>query len=207
MLVFISTIFARIPFAMVTLFISPVFLVLVYGVYLRRTRPYAAGIMLSAIIVWSVSSLWTGVDIRAAPDAVLVTMPHAERIFIAPKKNVSIQHTILRDHNSGDPEYLIARDRTFTSTARFYEYPDELITMRVQAGDVTIACDKTISVAYQDTVVFTDDGGCDGQTEVLYILSDGKRTERFKTPLHGTILDHIIRDLRVTFTKIRLLLG
>ncbi len=206
-LLFISTIFARIPFAVVTLSVSPVFLVLVYGLYARRTRPYAAAVMLLALVVWSVSSLWNGVEIKAAPDAVLVTLPHAERVFIAPEKNVSIQHAVLHEHNNGEPEYMIARDRTFTSTKRFHEYPDELSTLRVHAQDATITCDKSVSVEYHDKVVFLDNSLHEDQFDVLYLLSDGTRTQRFATPIYGTILDHIIRDLRMTFVKIRLLLG
>ena len=206
-LVFISTVFARIPFATVTIFISPVFLVLVYGLYARKTRPYALAMILLALIVGAISSLWNGVEIRAAPDAVIVTLPNTEQIFIAPKKNISIQYAVLHDHNNTDPEYMIARDRTFTSAARFYAYPDELSILRVHAENVMITCERDISVNYHDEVVFSDHGLQKDQTDMLYILSDGKKTVRFTTPLHGTILDHILRDLRVTFTKIRLLLG
>ncbi|UCC12082.1 MAG: ComEC/Rec2 family competence protein [candidate division WOR-3 bacterium] len=204
-LVFVSTIFARIPFANVAMFVSPVFLVLAYGLYARRTRPYAAAILSLTLVVWSISFLWNGVEIKAAPDAVLVTLPHSEQIFIVPERNISIQHAVLHDHSNGEPEYMIARDRTFTPAERLYEYPDELTTLRVLAGDVIITCDREISVNYHDTVVFSDHDWHTDQTDVLYILSDSKRTVRFTVPLYSTILDHIIRDLRVTFIKLQLL--
>lgn len=207
-LVFISTVCARVPFAAVTLFISPVFLVLVYGLYARRTRPYAAGIMLCALAVWSVSSLWNGVEIRAASDAMLITLPHAERIFIAQKKNVAIQHTLLHDHNSGEAEYVIASDMAFVPMEKYYRYPDELSTLQVHAGDIRIACDETVNVYYHDKVVFSGlHGYVDDERDVRYILSDGEKQVSIRTPLRGTILDHIVRDVHVTFIKIRLLFG
>jgi ComEC/Rec2-related protein len=204
-LVFISTVLARIPFATVTLFISPVFLVLIYGLYTRKTRPYAVGASMCALFVWAASSLWTGVMIRAAPDAVLVTLPHAERVFIAPEKNVSAQHALLHDHNDGAAEYVIAADRTLTATKKFYRYPDELFKLHMHTKDITIACDKTVRVTYQGGEIFSDYEWCEDPTDALYILSDGKKTVRFTSPLYGTILDHIIRDLRVTLAKIQLL--
>jgi len=207
-LVFISTVFARIPFATVVMFVSPVFLVLVYGLYARRTRPYAVGVLLLALVVWSVSSLWNGVVIKSAPDAVLVTLPQAERIFVVPKKNVSLQHAVFHDHNNGEAEYVIAVDRTFAPAKNFYQYPDELSIVRVHTGDVTITCDRTVHVTYQGYDVFSSsEWEAEDQAEVLYILSDNDRTIRFTTPLRGTILDHIIRDLRVTLAKIQLLFG
>lgn len=204
-LVFISAAFARIPFATVALCISPVLLLLVYGLYTRKSRPYVLGVTVCALFVWAVSSLWSGIVVRAAPDAVLVTLPHAERVFIAPKKNVSTQYAILHDHNNGEAEYIVAGNKTFLPEKKFYQYPDVLSTLHLYCKDITIACDETVSVTYQGEEIFTGHEWGEEQNEVLYILSDGERTVRFTTALRGTILDHIIRDLGVTLAKIQLL--
>jgi len=207
-LIIISKLFAGIPFSTITLYISPIILLLLYFIYSRRLRKLAIYSIIIISIFLSISSLSDCVIIKTGAAGILISTPYGENIFITSRRSKVQTAVFLANQNIENLDYLIATENHYSAKKKFFELPDKLHVKRIKFGKMTINVSDNINIIFREKKITLDNSDFKhygNEENLLYILTDGKNVQRFDTPLHGSIIDQIILDIKLFFVKFRFL--
>ncbi len=207
-LIIISKLFAGIPFSTVTLYVSPIILLLLYFIYSRRLRKLATFSIIIISIFFSISSLSDCVIIKTGTAGTLISTTCGEKIFVTSRRSKVQTAVFLANQNIENLDYLIATENHYPVEKKFFELPDKLHVKRIKFGKMTINVSDNINIIFREKKITLDNSDFKhygNEENLLYILTDGKNVQRFDTPLHGSIIDQIILDIKVAIAKLRFL--
>ena len=207
-LIIISKLFAGIPFSTVTLYVSPIILLLLYFIYSRRLRKLATFSIIIISIFFSISSLSDCVIIKTGTAGTLISTPYGEKIFVTSRRSKVQTAVFLANQNIENLDYLIATENHYPVEKKFFELPDKLHVKQIKFGKMTINVSDNINIIFREKKITLDNSDFKhygNEENLLYILTDGKNVQRFDTPLHGSIIDQIILDIKVAIAKLRFL--
>ncbi len=207
LLIIISTIFANLPFSTITVYISPIFLLLLYFLCAQRLRRIVLYSIVVIAFLFSISSYSDCIIMSATPSGTLISTPDGETIFATLQQSSARCTAFLANQNMGKLDYLIAPENFYTTEKEFFQTPLPLHSKRLKFGEVIIDVAKKMSVLFRGQIVLYDSGNLDVSKDMVqYIISNGKEMEMFSTPQYGSIIDQIMVDLRVTFVRLKYLL-
>lgn len=204
-LVTISKAFAHIPFSTVALSTSPVILFLIYLIFPRKTRGFAIVSILIVLTLFAIASLAHHVIIKVTPTGALISMPSGTTIFITPQHASTANAAFLTNESIDRVDYLIAPNKLYPTEKKFLALPERLYFKRVALGELSITMERDITIAYYGQRIILDRERGSDKDKLRYIITDGRDIYRLDTALHGSVLDHMSTDVRVLFTKLRLL--
>ncbi len=207
-LVTISKLFAGIPFSTITLYISPIILLLLYFIYFQRLRKFAIFSIIIISIFFAISSLSDCVIIKTGTAGTLISTPGGENIFITLKHSPVQTSIFLANQNSEKLDYLIATENHYPVEKKFFKLPDKLHVKQIRFGKMTINVSDNINIIFREKKITLDNSDFKhygNEENLFYILTDGKNVRRFNTSLHGSIIDQIISDIKMFFVKFRFL--
>ncbi len=207
-LIIISKLFAGIPFSTITLYISPIILLLLYFIYSRRLRKLAIYSIIIISIFLSISSLSDCVIIKTGTAGTLISTPYGENIFITSRRSKVQTAVFLANQNIEKLDYLAATENHYPVEKKFFELPDKLHVKRIKFGKMTINVSDNINIIFREKKITLDNSDFkyyEEEENLSYILTDGKDVQKFCTPLHGSIIDQIILDIKIAFAKLKFL--
>jgi ComEC/Rec2-related protein len=208
LLVVISRSIARIPFSTVTLFVSPVLLLLAYGLIIGKTRRACVYAVLFAGILFSVASFSDCVIVRATEGSSVVTVPTGKHVFLT-KKGSFVQSTkFLNILQTDRYDFVLAPDDVYPKKRSYLKYPEELRVQHITLDNVEMRVDDELNVRYGDTEIRIEhdlSNGSEGLQTIRYYLSNGDRIIRFETLFTGSILDQAVAELKLVISRIMLL--
>ncbi|UCG91243.1 MAG: ComEC/Rec2 family competence protein [candidate division WOR-3 bacterium] len=204
-LVTISKAFAHIPFSAFALSISPIILFLLYPVFFRKTRRFAIWSIVIVLILFSIASLEQYVIIKVAPTGALISMPSGTTIFVTRQRGSTANAAFLTHEGVDKVDYLIAPNKVFPAEKRFLALPERLHFKRVALNELSITMERDITIMYHEQRIILDRERGSDEDILRYIITDGKDIYRLNTALHSSVLDHMSTEVRVLFTKLRLL--
>jgi ComEC/Rec2-related protein len=205
-LIIVSKFFAYLPFSTITVYVSPIILILLYFIYARRFRKGAVFCILVILIFFSAASYANCVIIRHAPVGTLISTPHGENIFITSKCAPTKTATYLASQNADKLNYLIAPDDYYVPEKQFFSTPEGLTIKRFTIGDMIVDVAEQVRIIFHSTKINVEDYDFNPSEEVIWhIITNGKKTVRFTTPLYGSIVDQLIVDARTVLAKLILL--
>lgn len=207
-LITISKFFANVPFSTVTLYISPITLVLLYFIYVKKFRMYAILSIIVISIFFSISSMSDCVVVRTASAGTLISTSYGENIFITLDRSLVRSAAFLSNQNIEKLDYLIAPVNYYPVEKAFFEIPDKLHVKRLKLGEVVIETSKKIDIIIRENKITLDNYDFQyfiKSENLLYIITNGRDIQKFSTPLYGSIIDQIITDTKILFAKLKLL--
>lgn len=193
----ISALFASLPFSLLSLHISPIFLILFFFIFVKKTRKIAVFSILSLMIIFSLSSLIPISSLKLSENSALITLSNKETILISAGGPGTVHGLEVKE-----VDYLIAKKRIAPYKKEFIPFPDDLQYKNIKIGDFVINLDK-------DPIIF---GGnmkfslpCAGyDNRIKSIILGKKKIFEFES-YEDSILDDILNDLK--FLIGRLIVG
>lgn len=204
-LVTISKAFAYIPFSTVAASISPIVLFLIYFLFPQKTRKAAIGALLVVLTCFSIASLAQCVVMKVAPTGALISMPNNMTVFVTSQHASTAHAAFLTNQGIDRVDYLIAPHELYPTEKRFFALPEHLHFKHITLGDLYITIERDITIQYGRHSVVLDNKHRSNKDNLLYIITDGRDIYQLNTTLHGSVLDHMSTDVRMLFTKLRLL--
>lgn len=206
-LVGVTNFFTHLPFAVLTLYVPPVFLILFYLLFNIRVRKYAVFSIIGILCFVSLFSLSEPLSIRTISSDILVTTPAGENILIERKKIGSFSNIFLKAHNIRRIDYLIGYGDRGVAKKGFFLMPDELHYKFLKFDETTVEISEKIFIRYKDAEVvlnkkFESDDGTNG----FYIMTDGKKIRRFKISGFPSIVEQMITDIEYFIARIQMVL-
>jgi len=206
-LVGVTNFFTHLPFAALTLYVPPVFLILFYLLFNIRVRKYAVFSIIGILCFVSLFSLSEPLSIRTISSDILVTTPVGENILIERKKIGSFSNIFLKAHNIRRIDYLIGYGDRGVAKKGFFLMPDELHYKFLKFDETRLEISEKILIRYKDAEVVLDKEleGDDG-TNGFYIMTDGKKIRRFKISGFPSIVEQMITDIEYFIARIQMVL-
>ncbi len=204
-LIIAAKFFADIQFSTITLYISPLILLLLYVIVSRRLRKIAFFSIIVIAIFFSISSIPDCVIIRASSTGTLISIPDGKHVFITVKKSPVRIAAFLARQKIKKLDYLIASNNYYSVEKEFFEIPDKLHMKRIKLGEMIIdVAEKTTILFRGRKIVLDRDDFSDSQklNNIQYIITNGKNMQRFDTPLYGSILDQIMVDIKTVYFRL-----
>ncbi|GAI07845.1 unnamed protein product, partial [marine sediment metagenome] len=181
-LIIISKLFAGIPFSTITLYISPIILLLLYFIYSRRLRKLAIYSIIIISIFLSISSLSDCVIIKTGTAGTLISTPYGENIFITSRRSKVQTAVFLANQNIEKLDYLAATENHYPVEKKFFELPDKLHVKRIKFGKMTINVSDNINIIFREKKITLDNSDFkyyEEEENLSYILTDGKDVQKF----------------------------
>ena len=103
---------------------------------------------------------------------------------------------------------MVATENHYPVEKKFFKLPDKLHVKQIRFGKMTINVSDNINIIFREKKITLDNSDFKhygNEENLFYILTDGKNVQRFDTPLHGSIIDQIISDIKLFFVKFRFL--
>ncbi len=185
--------------------ISPIILFLVYLVFSRKTRGFAIGSIVIVLILFSIASPVHCVVIKVAPTGALISMPSGTTIFVTPQRASTANAAFLTREGVDKVDYLIAFNDLYPTEKRFFALPEPLHFKRIALNELSIIMERDITITYYGQRIILDRERGSDEDRLRYIITDGKDIYQLNTALHSSVFDHTSTEVRVLFTKLRLL--
>ncbi|MEO0161504.1 MAG: ComEC/Rec2 family competence protein [candidate division WOR-3 bacterium] len=134
--------FAQVPFSSIGLSIPPLFLLLFFFIFVRKTRKWALfGLGIVAIIF----SIFPDHSIKMTANNALITLPGGETILICKSKKDWAANLKITE-----VDYLIADQRTMNCRKEFIPLPPAYHIKEIQIAEHRIKIDGGISIFWHD---------------------------------------------------------
>ena len=206
-LLFITQLFAWLPFAVMTMHISAVFIPFCYLLISRKTRMFAAYGLLILAYFFTLAGFIDCLIIRATTFGVMATTKSGH-LFVTDQCQGLNTARLLSHHQIGDLDYLIAPRAYFPSSEMFIELSDPLYTQNISLGQILIKTGRKLEIYYRDHMVYTSDqikNTASKSNVIEYIITDGDKTFSFSAPHNCSILDQMIIDAKTKLFTIAIL--
>ncbi|MGQ9816899.1 MAG: ComEC/Rec2 family competence protein [bacterium] len=189
----IAEFFVSLPFSSLSLNISPIFLLLFFLMFCKKTRKFAIFTALLTAIFFSASSFVPVSLLKITNNTAHITLLGQENILIC-NKNVKI---IPDDFYKFSVDYLIALKRFMPVKNDFIPLPERFQAKNLKLGDLSIRLDNEIYIQCRDFVFKLPHNTEDNL--IKYIICGRKGTYQFDLPVEATVLDRIFADLQIHF--------
>ncbi|MGB3341101.1 MAG: ComEC/Rec2 family competence protein [bacterium] len=203
-LMFIARFFANLPFSVLTLQMSPIFIPFCYLLITRKARRWAAYSLITLICLFTLVGFSDCLVIRATPFGILTTTKHGH-LFITQKCSCINTARLLSHHQIGELDYLIAPRSYFPTGKKFLEMSDRLHTQYITLGQLLVRIGCNLEIFYRDRQIYKYDFKNDLSSTpqlIQYIVTDGSKTYHFTAPYSCSILDQMIIDVKTAVFKI-----
>ena len=207
LLVIISRFFSAIPFSSITLSISPIFLIIFFFFFPRKSRKFTIYAILIMAIIFSIAPFSESAIVETSGDDTLISMSNGENVFITTKQSPKFLFT----QGIEKVDYLIAPGKYYPISTRqtlvrqgFFELPVDLRYKKIAIGDMIIELQKDIKITYRNQQINLRDYLPESRN-LLYIITNGKNSYRFNTILYGSIFDQLVVDTKILFAQLKLL--
>jgi ComEC/Rec2-related protein len=207
-LIIISRVFAHVPFSTLSIHMSPLLVLPLYFLCSHRTRKIAAGAILILAILFATTSLSDCIVMKVAPTGVLLTTPDGTTTFITSRRWSVTTAAFLRNQGVGKVDYLIAPTQFYPTDKQFIEAPAQLHYKRIAWGTVSTTLEKNVAIQYRNHEFVFDDEYFNHEAhedDARYVITDGNSVIQLTTPLHGSLIDQLVVDIKVVLIKLRFL--
>lgn len=193
----IAGFFAALPFSSINIYISPIFLILFFFIFVNKTRKLAIFTTCLIAIFFSLSSLAPISFIKITNHTALITLPNREKILICN------QDTRILPDNFYNTEinYLIAPKRITQVKNEYVPMPESFYYKSLKISDFRFQLDKEINIQWRDYTLRLPE---DLENNLIrYIICGRKGIYQFEAPGDISVLDRIISDFRIHFGYLR----
>jgi ComEC/Rec2-related protein len=204
LLMFIAKLFADLPFSVLTLQMSPIFIPFCYLMITRKMRRWAAYSLITLICLFTLVGFSDSLVIRATPFGILTTTKHGH-LFVTNKCPYINTARLLSHHQIRELDYLVATRSYFPTGKKFLEMSDRLHTQHITLGQMLVRIGCNLEIFYRDQQVYKYDFLSDSTSTpefIQYIVTDGTKTYHFTAPYNCSILDQMIIDVKTAILKI-----
>ncbi len=150
----IAGFFASIPFSSIFINISPVFLILFFFIFVKRTRKITIYLLSIIAIIFSICSLFPISSVKVTNNTALISLPNKERILIYNGRLNFLENIEIKE-----VDYLIARKEIIKYKKEFIPLPKDFYLKRLKIGDFLIILEKNSTIYWhQNRFTIPDEG-------------------------------------------------
>lgn len=199
----VSGFFADLPFAVVTLYLSPLVLIPLYLLFFRRTMKIALFSISAILVLFSLSSLPECLCIVKNQHTSIITLQNTTCVVTRERASRVLQ-TFLSQQQVRRVDCLIAPEGCLVSAVQFCALPDALHIKKIGMGLLCVNAGDNIRIQYGTLQLLLHDCdtvGMHDEQRITYIITDGSHVYQFHAPCTRSIIDQMFVDSKMLFGK------
>jgi ComEC/Rec2-related protein len=204
LLITLSKFFAGLPCSSIAVCISPVFVVPLYLLVLRRARRWVYWWLAVLAAVFSFARSPDCLVVCVTDKSILITVPSGEKVLVSAQKKSALDR-LLVEQNVGDLDYLIAPEMHSGVRKKYIALPDRMRFIRILLDETEIDVTSSVTIRYNNMEINYDFSTLDKIDEsqgTKYLLTDGVEIHAVGVPSGISILEQMVLDVRLALIRL-----